>query len=312
MSARFSLRQLEYFVAVADGGSISAAATAAHASQGGVSLAISELEQRLGVQLFIRRKAKAVTLTDAGTTVLRDARRLIDAADELQAGAHATQHDVGGRLSVGCYSTLAPFIIPPVLDEFAGQHPALQVKVVEGSADEVLRALTEGRCEVGCFYSNDIADGLASAVIRTTRPYVILSAAHLLADQDAVKLADIANEPLIMFDVPSARNAAQILASAGLTANIRHFSSNIEVVRSLVARGVGYSILVQRWPSDVSYEGLPLVSLPIADPTPERHVVLAWIDGTRKTTRVDALINFCRRTFADDRGVRLERTKTAS
>ena len=94
-----------------------------------------------------------------------------------------------------------------------------------------------------------------------------------------MSLADLADEPLIMFDVPSARNAAQMLERAGITPNVRHFTSNIEVVRSLVARGVGYSILVQRWPIDLSYEGRPLVSLDSIVGAPERTVVLAWAQG---------------------------------
>jgi DNA-binding transcriptional LysR family regulator len=296
MTVRFSIRQLEYLAAVADSGSITAAAEAAHASPAAVSQAISELEARLGVQLFARRKAKAVTLNEAGTRVLSDARRLLEVADDLATSAHATGYDVTGTLTLGCYSTLAPFVIPPVLDDFAGQHPALDVQVLEGSADELLAALSEGRCELACLYSNDIRGDLASAVIRTTRPYVILAADHPLATLDEIGLADLADEPLIMFDVPSARNAAQMLAAVGLTARIRHLSSNIEVVRGLVARGLGYSILVQRWPIDLSYEGRPLVSRPIADHTPERHVVLAWPRGTRPTRRATALVEFFRTT----------------
>ncbi|MDT5054768.1 MAG: hypothetical protein QOD02_3479 [Mycobacterium sp.] len=297
MSSKFTLHQLEYLIAVADEGSISAAAAATHSSPGGVSMAVSDLEQRLGVSLFIRRRAKALTLTAEGTRILGDARRIVAAAEELQTSARSTQNEIGGTLAVGCYSTLAPFIIPPILDEFARQYPQLEVHVFEGSADHVITALVDGRCEIGVLYGNDLRGGLMSAVIRTTRPYVILAADHRLAAQPAVHLADLADEPLIMFDVPSARNAAQMLSSVGLTAHIRHLSSNIEVVRSLVARGVGYSILVQRWPTDVSYEGTPVISKPIADVTDERNVVLAWIEGIRQTRRSRALVDFCRLTF---------------
>ncbi|PZU04268.1 MAG: LysR family transcriptional regulator [Gordonia sp. (in: high G+C Gram-positive bacteria)] len=300
MTVKYTLHQLEYLVAIADAGSISAAAAAAHASAGGVSLAIGELESRLGTALFIRRKAKAVTLTAAGTRVLADARRILAAAEELQASAGATQNDITGTLAVGCYSTLAPFVIPPMLDDFGGQHGSLDVQVLEGSADEIVGALTDGRCEIGFLYGNDLRDGLDSAVIRTTKPYVILAADHRLASHPAVRLADLADEPLIMFDVPSARNAAQMLASLGLTARIRHFSSNIEVVRGLVARGIGYSILIQRWPINVSYEGRPVVAKPIIDVTIERKMVLAWPAGLRQTRRALALIEFCRNEFLDD------------
>jgi DNA-binding transcriptional LysR family regulator len=97
--------------------------------------------------------------------------------------------------------------------------------------------------------------------------------------------------------VPSARNAAQMLADAGLTPRIKHLSSNIEIVRCLVARGIGYSILVQRWPIDVSYEGKLIASRPIADPTKTRDAVVAWPHGTRLTRRAAALVEFCQRAL---------------
>lgn len=297
MAVRFSLRQLEYLVAVADAGSITQAATVCGASQAGVSLGINDLERRLGVQLFIRQKAKGVRLTAAGTRVVADARRLLDGADELQALAAAVDHEVSGTLTIGCYTSLAPFFIPPVLDEFASRYPALDVHVLEGAADDLVAALRDGRCEVALLYAEDGDGCLTMVPVRTSRPYLILAANHPLADQEAIHLADIADEPLIMFDVPSARNAVRMLEAAGLTARIRHMSSNIEVIRGLVARGVGYSILVQRWPTELSFEGRPIACRPIADPTPEREVVLAWPGGTRLTRRARTLIDYCRSTL---------------
>lgn len=293
MSVRFSLRQLEFFVAVADAGSISGGAERCGASQAGVSLAVRDLERHLGVQLLVRRRAKGAVLTEAGHGLLLDARRLLGSADELQALASASGGQVSGALAVGCYVTLAPFLIPPVLDEFAGRHPALDVQVTEGAADDMREALLDGRCELAFLYDRDGDPELSTVPVRTSRPYLILAADHRLAGQESIALAEIADEPLIMFDVPSARNAAAMLAEAGLAPRLRHLSSNIEVVRCLVARGVGYSILVQRWPTDVSFEGLPIASRPITDPTQERRAVLAWPARTRLTRRAQALIDFC-------------------
>lgn len=294
MAPRFSLRQLEFFVAVADAGSVSSAAERCGASQAGVSLAIRDLERHLGVQLLVRRRAKGAALTEAGSQVLLDARRLLESADELQALASATDNRVSGVLTVGCYVTLAPVLIPPLLDDFAREHPALEVRVVEASAKEIRDDLLDGRSELAFLYAADAGQGLASVPVRVTRPYLILAADHPLASREQIGLSEVADEPLVMFDAPSARNAAKMLADAGLTAQIRHLSSNIEVVRSLVARGVGYSIMVQRWPSEVSFEGMPLVSRPIADPVPERVAVLAWPENSRLTRRATALVNFFR------------------
>src|SRR4051812_7389558 len=114
-SFRFTVRQLEHFVAAADAGSISTAAERGLVSQAGVSLAISDLERHLGVQLFLRRKAKGVPLTSAGERVLADARRLLAQAEELQTHAAAEGDGLTGRLGVGCYTTLAPYLLPPLL-----------------------------------------------------------------------------------------------------------------------------------------------------------------------------------------------------
>lgn len=297
MVVRISFRQLEYLVAVADAGSITGAAAVCGASQAGVSLSLSDLEKRLDVQLLIRQKAKGVKLTAAGARVVAEGRRLVEAAEELQASAAAAEHEVSGTLGIGCYTSLSPFFIPPLLDEFAGRFPALDVHVLEGTADDLLAALRDGRCELALLYAEDCDAGLTMVPVRTSRPYLVLAADHPLAVRDAIHLADIADEPLIMFDVPSARNAVRMLEAVGLTARVRHMSSNIEVVRGLVARGVGYSILVQRWPADLSFEGRPIACRSIADPVPERKVVLAWPDGIRLTRRAHTLIDFCRTTM---------------
>ncbi|QKZ15945.1 LysR family transcriptional regulator [Streptomyces chartreusis] len=294
MTSRFTLRQLEFFVAVADAGSVSGAAEACGASQAGVSLAIRDLERHLGVQLLVRRRAKGAALTEAGSKMIADARRLLEGADALQSLASATDSRVSGTISIGCYVTLAPFLIPPLLDDFASRHPDLEVRVFEEAAGEIRDALLDGRCELGFLYANDGGSGLDSITVQTTRPYLILSADHPLATQDQISLAEVADSPLIMFDVPSARNAAKMLADAGLTANIRHLSQNIEVVRGLVARGIGYSIMVQQWPSDTSFEGRPIVSRPIADDIPERSAVLAWPERSRLTRRAKAVVEFFR------------------
>lgn len=290
MSSNFTLRQVEYFEAAARLGSISGAAVACHASQAGVSLAIADLEKRIGVQLLVRLKAKGVVLTEAGSRVLSDARRLLEAASELQRDAHTLSNALQGTLTVGCYVTLAPFVIPPVLDDFAGRHPELEVNVIEGAGEEMRVALLEGRCEVAFLYSGDSNTALATTTVSTTKPYIILAANHPLARQSDVSLEEVADLPLIMFDVPSARNAALMLREQGLVPNIRHVTPNIEVVRCLVARGLGYSILVQRWPVDISYEGKALAALDIRDDTEDRQVVLAWPEASKLTRRAASLI----------------------
>lgn len=111
---RFSLRQLHYFVAIAEAGSLSEAASRLHVSQPGLSQALTDLEKALGIQLTVRRKAHGVTLTPSGEEFLRHARELLRHSEELEFLTAGTDV-LSGVLSLGCQVTLAPTVLPPLL-----------------------------------------------------------------------------------------------------------------------------------------------------------------------------------------------------
>ncbi|MQA09565.1 MAG: LysR family transcriptional regulator [Pseudonocardiaceae bacterium] len=291
---RFSLRQLEYFVAVAEAGTLSGAAARCHVSQAGIALAVSELERGLGVQLLLRRKAKGVTLTAAGQRALADARAVLSRADELRSNAEASGGELSGSLPVGCYTTLSPFFLPPLLDTFAAAHPLLRLEFVEDAQPALQRRLLDGTLEVALLYDRDLHADLARRVIKTARPYVLLAEDHPMAAHPRVSLYDLAEEPLIRLDLPpSMQSFEQVLGSAGIDATVRHSTSNFELVRCLVGRGLGYAVLVQRPPSGLSYEGRRVVSRPIAEEVPDVSIVLAYPRGARLTRRAEALADFC-------------------
>ncbi|MDX3641561.1 LysR family transcriptional regulator [Streptomyces sp. MB09-02B] len=299
MTADFSLRQLEYFVAVANTGSMSAAAVQCHASQAGISTAIADLERRLGVQLLVRRRARGVFLTEAGTRVLEGAQAVLSQAEELRASAQAEEGQVAGRLTIGCYATLSPFLIPPLVDGFTRLHPAVDLQFVDGSQDEVRQALLEGACDLAFLYDTGAEAGLACTTVRSNRPYVILPAGHPLAGSDALSLTELADEPLIVYGSPPMEsNAERWTHSVGVKPNIRYRTSSIEAVRSLVARGFGYSMLVQRWPTDTSFEGLPLAAVAIKDPLEEVRVVVAHAANVTLTHRARALAEYACETLS--------------
>lgn len=299
MTADFSLRQLEYFVAVANTGSMSAAAVQCHASQAGISTAITDLERRLGVQLLVRRRAKGVFLTEAGARVLEHAQDVLARAEDLGASARAEKGRLAGRLTIGCYATLSPFLIPPLVDGFTRLHPAVDLHFVDGSQEEIRAALLEGACDLAFLYETGAEAGLVRTTVRANKPYVILPPGHPLADRAAVSLTELADEPLIVYAAPPAPgNADRWMHSVGVKPHIRYRTSSIETVRSMVARGLGYSMLVQRWPTDTSFEGLPLASVPISDPLDEVKVVIAHAMSVTPTHRARAFAEYARETLA--------------
>lgn len=293
-----SLRQLRYFVAAAEAGTIAGAAVREHISQSTVALAIGELERALGVQLFLRRQAKGLTITQAGLAVLADARPLLAHAEELVSSARSLGGQLSGNLVVGCYTTLAPFLMPGVLEGFAAEHPTVRLSFLEGSQVELQERLLDGSCELALLYDLDLQPGVHHEALYHTRPHVLLPRAHALVGHGPVSLHDLADEPMIMLDyAPSRHYFTNLLESLGVRPLIRHTTSSFETVRSLVARGLGYSLLIQQPASGVSYEGLPLAHCPIREDVPRMPVLLARPARAKLTRRAGAFADFCHRTL---------------
>ncbi|MBU3063179.1 LysR family transcriptional regulator [Nocardia sp. NEAU-G5] len=298
MAANFSLRQLEYFVAVADTGSMSAAAVRCHASQASISTAIADLERRLGARLLVRRRAKGVSLTEAGGRILARAQAMLAQADELRASAQAEEGRLAGRLTIGCYAALTPFLIPPLVDGFTQLHPAVNLELIEGQQDEMRRALLQGACDLALLYRFGAASGLSCIGLRSSRPHVIVSAGHPMARRNAISLAELADEPLIIYaDPPAQQNADHWFSVAGAKPNIRYRTSSIETIRSMVARGLGFATLIQSWPTDTSVEGLPLASVPLCDPLDDVELVIAYAAHVTPTLRARTFLQYAKDTL---------------
>ena len=108
---------------------------------------------------------------------------------------------------------------------------------------------------------------------------------------------ELAEEPVIIYaHEPCRRNTEELLRRVGVTPRIAHTSPNIEVVRSLVARGVGWTHLLQRWPLDVSMEGLPLACLPFSGDVPTYRVVAAWPEQDTLSRRAAAAVSLLSET----------------
>ena len=298
--SRFTLRQLEYFVTVADLGTMAGAAERHHISQSAISQAINELERALGVQLLMRRKARGTELTGTAREVLPEVRRLLEHAAEVQSTARSVGLSASGDLMLGCYPTLTPFLLPEILRRFPQQHPMVTVRLFEGSVAEMLARLLDGTCELALMYDLGIGPEVAKTVLYRVRPYVLLAADHRLAAPGPISLTQLRGEPLIILDMPpSATMFREVLLDAGVEPDVRFSSASFESVRSLVASGAGYSLLLQRPSPDVTYAGPPLVYREIIEDVRTVAVVLAHARNARQTRRAQVFAEFCRTTLAE-------------
>ncbi len=181
LGARFTLRQLEYFVAVAEAGTVTAAAERVHLSQSAMSTALADLERVLGVQLLVRHHARGVTLTASGDALLFSARELLRQADDLDASADALGHSLVGRLRLGCFAILAPYVLPALLAAVEEELPGLEVEPVEEPLDGIQTGLLEGRFELALTYDLALAEGIETRALRQIRPYALLASSHPLS-----------------------------------------------------------------------------------------------------------------------------------
>lgn len=263
---RFSLRTLRTFVTVAQCGTISAAAEKLGRSQGSVSTTISEFEQLVGLQLFVRKPAKGLALTPAGDLIALEARGLLAHADEFETIAGALGNALEGDLTVGCFTNLAPVVFANMMGAFATRYPNIRLHIEIGDQEEILQGLKSGRLETAITFDLGLSEQFQTTAMAELPAFAVLPAAHPLAGKPRLSLADLAAEPLILMDLPHTREYfLSLFYSLGLEPNIRFRSSSFEAVRTLVGNGLGYSLLNLKPTSNITYDGTEVVDVQLQE-----------------------------------------------
>lgn len=298
-----TLTQLEYFVAVVEEGSISAAATALHVAQSTVSTAVAHLERAVGCELLRRTPGQGTAPTPTGQVLLGDARRLLAAAVDIEELPQRMRDEVVGQLAVGCYRTIAPVFLPPVLTELWRRHPELTVTVHEGDVAAIVDLLRTGVCEVAVTYDLDLPGDIEMTPMARLRPYAVVAPDHPCAGRGSVRLAElttIAGGAMVFLDLPdTARFMDRVLAAAGARPARYLRMGSFETMRGLVAAGAGFAIINQRLGTDQTSAGGRVVPLRIEDDIPTVAVGLCRPVGAQRTGRAAVLEAVLRTVVAD-------------
>jgi DNA-binding transcriptional LysR family regulator len=240
----FTLRQLSYFVAAAHHQSVQRAAEELHVSSPAVSAAIAHLEEALGAKLFVRRHARGLLATDAGNALAIECRNLLGQAWALGASRGSGSREVRGWVHLGCLLTFAPFLIPLVLRDFQRRFAKARVYWHEGNHEYLMEGLQNGAFELAILYDFEVPSGIECQPLRPTPLQAVLPGKHPLARRKSLTIRDLASEPLVLLDLPSTREYILSAFSAeGVTPNIAYRVQSIMMLRSLVASGLGYTLL---------------------------------------------------------------------
>jgi DNA-binding transcriptional LysR family regulator len=290
----FSLRQLSYFVTVAETGSIRAASEAIHVSQTAISHALNELERELGCTLFARQRARGATITEAGQRLIGQARALINSARDFDSSAHEWSHGLTGRLAVGCFTTLCPVHIPGLFAEYQSRHPAVSLDLLEGSTEDIATWLRQGTCDIGLTYTYELGPDISRLTLYERTLHVLLSPTHPLVAKGEIDLREIASDPFILLDLePAVSYATAAFEQAGVSPTIAYRTKNLELAMALAARGLGYTMLLRPTLTDVTPDGGRVETRPVARSKRRYPVALVWVTDRPLSRRANEFRALC-------------------
>ena len=241
------LRHLRYFIAVAEELHFGRAAARLNISQPPLSQQIQILEQQIGARLFARTN-RSVNLTAAGKQFLADSRQIMLLVDEAAARAGRLHHGETGELNIGFTST-APFIkaVSDTLSTFRRRYPDVHIQTRETNTREQISPLTEGSLDLGLMRNTQLPDTLEWEVILHEPLLAMIHHEHPLANQRAVSLTELADEPFVFFDPHVGTGLYDdilgLLRRYGVTPRMTQEVGEAMTIIGLVASGLGVSIL---------------------------------------------------------------------
>lgn len=300
----FSLRQIQYFIAVAENGSISGAAHQLAISQSTITEAIKELEADLGVRL-IERHARGIAVTHKGQLFLRHAERIwLDVSDARRALV-ADFPVVSGRLTIGVTSLVAGYVLAELLARFRRAFPAVAVELVEDTHDYLEHLLLNGEIDLALVIVSALhnPDALAAEILDEFAYRAWLPLGHPLAGEETVELDRLAGHPQIVLDMDEIKESAEhFWRGRGLRPSVVFRTRSVEAVRSLVATGLGIAVLPDLVFRPWSLEGHRLEARTIAGDLPRIKAAIAWRRGS---TLDGSARRFLDLTLAQRAGTRL-------
>lgn len=239
-------RHLRYFVAVVEQRSFRGAALRLHVSQPPLTRQIQQLEEVLGVSLLVR-KPRGVEPTDAGQVFYEEARNILMLTEQAASRAQLAGHGQLGRLDVGIFGSAVFGAIPRVIQEFRSRFPKVEIVLHNLDRAAQLKALRERRLTVGFNRFFDEEPDLSWEVIQTERMNVALHHAHPLAKHATLGLAQIGDQPLILYPRtprPSfIEHMLKLFHKKGVMPQLIHEVDDVVTAVALASSGFGISLV---------------------------------------------------------------------
>ncbi|WP_077621837.1 LysR family transcriptional regulator [Sediminibacillus massiliensis] len=260
------LRQLRYFMEVAEREHVSEAAANLHVAQSAISRQIANLEGELGVELF-EREGRNVKLTQIGKVFLKHTRTAMKAIDHAKKQIDEYLDPERGTIKIGFPTSLASHLLPTVISEFKKKYPNIAFQLRQGSYNFLVEAVKNRELDLaflGPVLSND--PEIDGNILFTENISALLPETHQLAERDSIHLRDLRNEDFVLFpDGFILRKIAMDgCRQAGFTPRISSEGEDLDAIKGLVSAGIGVTLL----PESVFSESTPRFTKKLVINTP--------------------------------------------
>ncbi len=293
----FTLRQLQYVVAVADALSFRRAAERCHVSQPSLSAQLAQVEAALGVTLF-ERDRRRVLPTEAGKLLIARARRLLLDADDLVEAARRAADPLTGTLRLGIIPTVAPYLLPSVAPALREAFPRLTVAWLEDRTASLVERLEAGRLDAAVVALEAELGEVEYATIADD-PFVLATAAGapLGTAAGAARASELADaDVLLLDDGHCLRDQALRFCASASARELEFRATSLATLTQMVAGGAGVTLL-PRLAVATEASRAALAIRPFAAPTPSRRIVLAWRPGAPIAAALQPIAEVLRAAF---------------
>ncbi|SEM71371.1 LysR family transcriptional regulator [Palleronia pelagia] len=296
------VRQLKYFVATAESGQVSRAATQLSISQSSVTTAIRSLETELNAQLFHRVRG-GMELSDPGRELLASARSILRKIEEAKRVSQRPT-EIAGTISVAATYTVMGYFLPGHLDRLAQLFPKLDIRLSELTRESIEEGLLSNRFDLAVLLTSNLSNpDIESETLFRSERRLWISNDHPLYRQGRATFEEIAKEDFIMLTVDEAASTSmKYWGLSGHTPRIKLRTSSTEAVRSLVANGRGVTILSDMVYRPWSLEGRRISTLSTDFMVPSMDVGLAWRKGQSMSPEAQVLYEYFRQIYLQPRG----------
>lgn len=294
------LRQLYYFVKVAKKEHVTQAAEELHVAQSAVSRQIHQLEEELGVKLFVQ-KGRNLQLTPVGQLLLKRAEVILADLERAVVEIHEFMDPEKGEIRLGFPHSLGISLIPQVVASFRKLHPNVKFRFKQGMFPSLIRDLVKGEIDLA-FISPfpKEHEHVQGEVLLTEELYAILPPGHDLSDRQSIELGELKDETFVLFSEGYSLRPIVIEAcqEAGFSPRIGFEGEETDTIRGLVAAGMGVSLLPEM---ALNYSGpLQPAKVQIHSPSVTRTIGLIHRNNDKLPLVAKVFHAFLLRYFHDD------------